>query len=57
MEVECEFSEKCPHCGCTDEECLSEINGYFTTGRSEYHEREIHLYHCRKCGVIYGSDI
>ncbi|GAH92780.1 unnamed protein product [marine sediment metagenome] len=56
MEVECEYSEKCPHCGCTDEECLTKIDHCFTTGEDEY-ERELYLYHCRKCGVIYGSDV
>ncbi len=57
MEVECIYSEKCPHCGCKDEERLTEINGCFTIGEPEYdQERDIHLYHCRNCGVIYGSD-
>lgn len=51
------FSENCPHCGCTDEDDLTEINGHFTTGAHHGHMCELHLYHCRNCGIVFGSDV
>lgn len=58
MYNECDFSEKCPHCGTKDDECLTEINGYFSTGNADRGDQvvQIHLYHCRNCGVVFGSD-
>lgn len=56
MLEEIDFSDKCPHCGNTDEKYITEINGCFTTGARYGHRNELHIYHCRKCGIVFGSD-
>jgi len=50
---EVDNSEKCPHCHTRNEDHLEEINGSFIT---EATREPVHIYWCRNCGLIYGSD-